>query len=58
MRYFLTKGAAEEVEVTKEEFIQAERRAGFRPKSGDGLATAGFSSSIGISGRVEYIWND
>lgn len=42
------------VEVTKEEFIRAERAAGFRPKVGmpqDGLATGGFSNG-GIRGFI------
>ena len=38
-------------EVTKEEFIQAERAAGFRPKYGDGIATGGFSGN-GVSGYI------
>lgn len=47
--------------VTKEEWIKAERRAGFRPKmSSDDprymqvCATAGFTGPSGISGKVEY----
>jgi len=40
-------------EVTKEEFIQAERAAGFRPKYGDGLATGGFLGN-GVSGSIKY----
>lgn len=46
-------------EVPKEEWIRAERAAGFRPKlwSGDPAymttpATGGFSSSYGISGSI------
>jgi hypothetical protein len=49
------------VEVTKEEFIRAERGAGFRPKCASSdpqymttCATGGFSSGS-ISGRVQYI---
>lgn len=56
-RYFLTQ----EVEVTREQYIQAERSCGFHPKSGNGIATSGFSGTVGrgfggaeISGRVEY----
>jgi hypothetical protein len=42
--------------VTKEEFMKAERRAGFRPKGGgDGLTTAGFSSGEGIEGKIDYL---
>lgn len=63
-RYFLkiTVGAHEaEWEVTKEEWVEAERAAGFRPKvSSDHpdymkvCATGGFTSGP-ISGRIEYI---
>lgn len=54
-RYFLKHGALGEREVSREEFIRAERMVGFWPKSNDpnALATAGFSGS-GISGRIEY----
>lgn len=42
------------VEVTEEEFVRAERGAGFRPKPGLGpVATGGFSSG-GIRGSVRY----
>ena len=53
-KYYL-KGEWEDkwTEVTEEEFIKAERSAGFRPKYGDGVATGGFSNGS-ISGRVEY----
>ena len=44
----------EKQEVTKEEFIQAERAAGFRPKYGDGVATGGFSGG-GVSGYIEHV---
>jgi hypothetical protein len=50
---------SEWIEVTKEEFIQAERSAGFWPKgctpeeAKDTTATGGFSGN-GISGRVDY----
>lgn len=43
-----------ETQVTKEAFIRAEKNAGFRSKSGHGIATGGFGSN-GIEGRVEYI---
>lgn len=50
------------VEVTKEEFIRAERAAGFRPKCASTdpqymttCATGGFSSSGGVSGRVCFV---
>lgn len=55
-RYFLKADWQPEwTEVTKEEYIRAERSAGFRSKFGpDDIATAGFTSSSGVSGRVEY----
>lgn len=55
--YFLTHAPLGEEEVTEQEFIQAERAAGFFPKFGsDGPATGGFSNSqLNISGRVEFI---
>lgn len=44
-----------EKEVTKAEYIQAERSAGFRSKFGDNeIATASFGSAEGVKGRVEY----
>lgn len=51
-RFFLSHPAFGEKEVTKEEFIAAERAAGFFPKSGSGVATGGFGSGD-IRGRVE-----
>lgn len=41
--------------VTKEEWVRAERSAGFRPASGgyDDPATGGFGGH-GISGRIKY----
>jgi len=61
-RYFLKADFNPDwTEVTKEDWIKAERSAGFRPKlwSGDPAymttcATGGWSSS-GISGRIESI---
>jgi hypothetical protein len=42
-------------EVTREEWIQAERAAGFRSKGGDNTeATGGFSSGC-VSGSIEYV---
>lgn len=56
-RYFVKIGKAKEREVSREEFIQAERNAGFVPKAGCGdVATAGFGFSQGdieIRGRIE-----
>ena len=53
MRYFLT----EEKEVTKEEYINAERQAGFFTKNTEGedtiCATASFNNGK-IKGRVQY----
>ncbi|EFU5438376.1 hypothetical protein HT774_004154 [Salmonella enterica] len=51
-RYFLSHPAFGEKEVTQEEFISAERAAGFYPKSGSGVATGGFSCGD-IRGRTE-----
>ena len=60
MKYFLSANTGiealdkHEVEVTREEFIKAERQAGFYPKGGgDHLATGGFSGG-GIRGRIKY----
>jgi len=53
-RYFLSYMGMEK-EVTRKEWIQAERDAGFRSKFGYAQeATGGFSSSSGVSGRIEY----
>lgn len=41
-RYFVVVKDSVRVEITKEEFISAERHQGFRPKVGD-VATGGFS---------------
>lgn len=57
-RYFLQIGNEREREVTKAEFVSAERNAGFRNTMGqpDEPATAGFGNSrIGTRGRVEYV---
>ena len=56
--YFLQYGDEEPKEVTKKEFIKAERSAGFHPKCYDPdykvCATAGFSSSMGnVRGTVK-----
>ena len=41
-------------EATREQFVQAEREAGFHPKPGCGdVATAGFGNGI-TEGRVTY----
>ncbi len=59
VKYFLSHPQLGEKEVTKEEYIRAERATGFRSKSGrdDVCATGGFSGN-GISGSVRYINND
>jgi len=54
-RYWLQKDGSPWREVTREEFVSAEKDAGFYPKSGCGsVATNGFSSSSGIAGKVTY----
>jgi hypothetical protein len=60
-RYFVKIDDKPEREVTAEEFVRAERDAGFHPKPGCGpFATAGFGSTRyteggtrSISGRIE-----
>jgi hypothetical protein len=58
-RYFLKFDGIpnSEKEVTKEQFIKAERGAGFRPKSGNpnDVATGGFGNGS-ISGEVRCAW--
>ena len=60
-KFFLSHPQLGEKQVTKEEYIKAERAAGFRPKmSSDDprymttIATAGFGSGSGIIGYVKY----
>lgn len=54
MKYFL-KGDWEKdyTEVTKEQYVDAEEKAGFWPDEPDEVATAAFGGH-GISGKVEY----
>jgi hypothetical protein len=54
MKYFL-KGDWEKeyTEVTKRQYIDAERKAGFPSDSNDDIATAAFSGH-GIGGKTEY----
>lgn len=53
-KYFL-EYAGMKKEVTREEWIRAEGAAGFRSRFGDGQeATAGFGSSEGVKGSIEY----
>ncbi len=56
VEYYLSHPQLGEKEVTKEEFIKAERAAGFYPKSGNpnDCATGGFGGN-GLSGSVRYI---
>lgn len=57
MKKYYLKGNWESgwTEVTKDDWIRAERSAGFRSKFGDDHeATGGFSGG-GISGRIEYV---
>lgn len=50
--YFLEHSIFGKKQVTKEEWVSAERSAGFHPKyGGDGPATGGFSGN-GISGSI------
>lgn len=55
-RYFLSTEFSPEAEVTKAQFVRAERAAGFRNTMGrpDEPATAGFIHGV-IRGRVEYV---
>lgn len=56
-RYYLkAEWQSERQQVTKEEFVRAERRAGFHNTMGQPLepATGGFSGR-GIEGWVEYL---
>ena len=52
-RYWLQVGDLLWQEATADQFIQAEREAGFRPKDGGGFATGGFSGG-GIRGKITY----
>jgi len=62
-KYFLEEGEGKK-EVTRKEWIQAERAAGFRPKMAstdpgymDTCATGGFTGN-GISGSIEIQHED
>lgn len=50
-RYWIRENELPWQEVTREQFIRAERKAGFHPKDGSGVATASFSSSFPGSGE-------
>lgn len=52
-RYFLSHECLGEMQVSKEQFIKAEKAAGFHSKLGpDHCATGGFGGA-GLQGRVE-----
>lgn len=62
-RYYLTEGDSPEREVTKAQFVSAERRAGFVNTMREPAepATAAFSgpvAGIPTSGRVEFTGGD
>jgi len=56
IKYYLKVSWQKEyTEVTKEEYIRAERNAGFHSKFGDGeIATASFSNG-NVEGKVRYL---
>lgn len=54
-KFFLSHPVFGEKEVTRKEFIAAERAAGFYSTTGSDVATGGFSSLGGLSGSVRYI---
>ena len=51
VRYWVRMGTLPWQETTEGQFAEAERKAGFNPKGGTGLATAGFGGN-GIQGRI------
>lgn len=56
-RYFMT-AYGQEIEITKEQFIRAERAAGFYPKYNfgqDNCATGGFSNSSDVRYSVRRV---
>ena len=53
-RYWLRTDRSGWRKVTLADFIEAERAAGFFPKGGSGVATAGFTSMYGTKGSVRY----
>lgn len=57
-KYYLTEDGETWTEVTKEEYVAAERAAGFRNFKGkdEDPATAGFSSSsYKKKGKIDYV---
>lgn len=61
-RYFVTERSADEREVTKEEWVSAERQAGFYNTMGhpEEPGTGGFSTTQhgGLKGRIERVVPD
>jgi len=54
MKFFVSRNGQPETEVSKAEFVRAEREAGFYPRLGGtyrDLATDGFSSATPLGGR-------
>lgn len=57
-RYFLRLGVSEpEREVTRQEYVAAERAAGFYPKPGLGPEATGAFWHGQVEGRIEYDWS-
>ena len=54
MKFFIRTAVHDEKEVLREQYIQFERGAGFRPKPGCGDIACGSFCSGGIYGRTEY----
>lgn len=54
-RYYVTRRGEPEKEVTREEYLSAERTAGFHSTVPGEEATLSFGSSAGLEGRVEYV---
>ena len=50
--YYLEHPIFGKKEVTEEEWLQAERAAGFHSKNGEGPATGGFRGHEGVSGSL------
>jgi hypothetical protein len=53
MKYFC-RAYGSSIEITEDQYMAAERAAGFHPKTPGRIATASFSNSPDISYRVEY----
>lgn len=56
-KYYLTMLGLFELEVSKEQFMEAERLCGFYPKEDGELATGGFGfekNGFQCKGRIEY----